>query len=651
MLGLGRQSLRLGLGKIVVLNSQEIEAGWHPLRRTERPALIGGQPQAPVGAQQKHANLIAHARRSTAQAFYDPASRTTVFVADRIASGTEQGVFLHEMTHKHGRTLLGAQAFKALTDQVVSWRSSRPGSREKAIYTAAARMATQSDSGHHDDELFAYAVENAVRLGITPSAAAHAHSAEKWLSTVISSLEAITTRLIGQPHSGRSALNPQDIVDLAYALAQVETSAHAQSIRQALNALSSSPAPDESPDVTAVPQPPAPIWFSALSKAISNLPDQSAPAEQWINLLRGLSTKGVKRDEIEWSGVQDWLALQPGRIAKSHLVHYLDENGVKVEEKMLGATTPEWQFNAEQSQWERGQYVIDFGTAWVNLYAQDANGACEGHVRKFFGSQALEQAKAFIAPQSEDDTEYGDHVLPAGQNYRELILTLPAQTPVLFISSHWEEANVLAHIRFNERTDTEGKKVLFIEEIQSDWGQVGREKGFTPAVPSLSAQALKLSHRFLAYPSALPEAPFVQKTDAWVGLCIKRMLRYAVDNDFERIAFISGEQIVERFKLKLGSDGLRDFYDAIVPGIAKKVIRGLGSEALISTEVFFGPDENSPGDAEGEGPVTSFQTAFDITPQMRECVLRGLPLFSMRDEVPPEEPYEEPSAEQTFSPG
>jgi hypothetical protein len=38
-------------------------------------------------------------------------------------------------------------------------------------------------------------------------------------------------------------------------------------------------------------------------------------------------------------------------------------------------------------------------------------------------------------------------------------------------SSHWDEPNVLAHVRMNDRVDAQGKKVLFIEEVQSDWGQ------------------------------------------------------------------------------------------------------------------------------------------------------------------------------------
>lgn len=40
-----------------------------------------------------------------------------------------------------------------------------------------------------------------------------------------------------------------------------------------------------------------------------------------------------------------------------------------------------------------------------------------------------------------------------------------------FSSSHFDEKNILVHIRHNTRTDSEGNKVLFLEEVQSDFGQ------------------------------------------------------------------------------------------------------------------------------------------------------------------------------------
>ena len=38
-----------------------------------------------------------------------------------------------------------------------------------------------------------------------------------------------------------------------------------------------------------------------------------------------------------------------------------------------------------------------------------------------------------------------------------------------FQSSHFDEPNILVHLRMNTRTDSDGNKVLFLEEVQSDW--------------------------------------------------------------------------------------------------------------------------------------------------------------------------------------
>ena len=53
-----------------------------------------------------------------------------------------------------------------------------------------------------------------------------------------------------------------------------------------------------------------------------------------------------------------------------------------------------------------------------------------------------------------------------------------------YSSQHWETENIVVHVRHKDRKDPSGKKVLFIEEIQSDWHQAGREKGYSSGVRS-----------------------------------------------------------------------------------------------------------------------------------------------------------------------
>jgi hypothetical protein len=54
---------------------------------------------------------------------------------------------------------------------------------------------------------------------------------------------------------------------------------------------------------------------------------------------------------------------------------------------------------------------------------------------------------------------------------------LTANRKANFSSSHFDEPNILAHTRLNDRI-INGKKTLMVEEIQSDWHQAGRRKGY-----------------------------------------------------------------------------------------------------------------------------------------------------------------------------
>ncbi|HCT53495.1 MAG TPA: hypothetical protein DF712_13660, partial [Balneola sp.] len=75
-------------------------------------------------------------------------------------------------------------------------------------------------------------------------------------------------------------------------------------------------------------------------------------------------------------------------------------------------------------------------------------------------------------------TEYESYQLPGEkEDYRELLLTLPKSEDD-FKTSHFKQPNILAHVRFNTRISPTGERILFIEELQSDWHSKGREKGY-----------------------------------------------------------------------------------------------------------------------------------------------------------------------------
>ena len=525
---------------------------------------------------------------------------------------------------------------------------------------------------------------------------------------------------------------------------------------------------------------PAQPFYSALTRGVEGINAKALTGAMWADGLKGLVNKGTaKADEIEWSGITDWLKLQDGKVSKEQVLNYLDGNGVKIDETMLGKK-PVLDTIARN---------MGFGGWSSNLTSEQEQAV-------------IEESKKY--DHLGDNTKYGQYQLPGGENYKELLLTLPDRAATAFPttfedwkaqrlaegksdsfiawkqakgkffaaedrgnnykSSHWDQKNILAHIRFNERTDAEGKRVLFIEEIQSDWAQEGKKKGFTEPTEKLTAKLVgkwnagkdaqgkwevfagDQSRGYFEGNSAdeaieeansrrvikTPVGPFVGKTDAWVSLALKRMVSYAAENGFDKVAFVNGGQSAERYDLskqvdsisyvkdgsgyrvrakpvnggsmqdlgvlsaeklsdavgkevaekivrgdgiqsgdntilsgidlKVGGEGMKAFYDKIVPTVAKDVLRKLGGGQMTTASIasdkqgwhitppeqttsgkwmLKSSDYNSKGlqfDTEAEAQAalkdkqpSSTQLAFDITPAMREKAAAGLPLFSRID--------------------
>lgn len=222
-------------------------------------------------------------------------------------------------------------------------------------------------------------------------------------------------------------------------------------------------------------------------------------------------------------------------------------------------------------------------------------------------------------------TEFHEYQEPGGKNYREVLLKVPYSEKYddNFRSPHWSDPNVISHIRMNDRVDADNKNVLFIEELQSDWAQEGRKKGFAPKdfnkqisegekrleelrdqladikskldQPGLSPEESKsLMDEYIkiqakqsdeidwgnrlydARSSGIPEGPFIKNTNEWVDLSLKNIIRRAVDEGYDRVAFIDGYKSYLRFPQ--GADGesteagMRKFYDEIVPGRLKALV-------------------------------------------------------------------------------
>ena len=347
-----------------------------------------------------------------------------------------------------------------------------------------------------------------------------------------------------------------------------------------------------------------PIFFSKLEHVIIDKVQKKASSQDVLNLIK----KGdVKSEELKWSGIEDYLKGKK-TVTKDEVLEFLRANRIEVTEVEKGRSDIKdriLEADALKSEANRAFRAAADATDLsridiANIILGDDTGASKALESLEIGDEETREAarsmwdagsqmNAILEEERagrDVETKFSEYTLPGGENYKELLLTLPIAPGVAaretFKSSHFDEPNILAHVRFNERTDSEGNKVLFLEEVQSDWALEARKKGVkltsldirkiadkhydlvdntgrvadsitedTYSGPWDKASLERVRDRALKTAkldtSRVPDAPFIQKN--WTELALKRMLRYAAENDFDKMAWISGEQTADRYDL------------------------------------------------------------------------------------------------------
>lgn len=190
------------LGRIVVTTSDDIRANWEP--------LIGPVAMGAEGG-------------GKAQGFYDPNTKTVFIISDHIVAGDELGVVAHELMHKHGPAVLGEEGWNQLHGAIGGWASAPEGSLERTVYNEAAARVQASGPELSTQELFPYAVQVALEMGVRPNALAKPGTVARWLDQVRKVLRQVWAKIAGS----RSDFASQDLVNLAFGIAQRENPAFA----------------------------------------------------------------------------------------------------------------------------------------------------------------------------------------------------------------------------------------------------------------------------------------------------------------------------------------------------------------------------------------------------------------------------------------
>ena len=169
-------------------------------------------------------------------------------------------------------------------------------------------------------------------------------------------------------------------------------------------------------------------------------------------------------------------------------------------------------------------------------------------------------------------THHEDYTMPGGENYREILLHTPMPEGQGFpgVPHHFGGTpNVIASIRVKDRTTPEGKKMLHLEEIQSDWHQQGREKGYDTKIKEPSAKEREewrildsihpnertqeqyarlnyLDHLMAKEPFGVPHGPHAKD---WHELALKAMIQHAAENGYDQIGITPGAEQAKRYSL------------------------------------------------------------------------------------------------------
>jgi hypothetical protein len=317
--------------------------------------------------------------------------------------------------------------------------------------------------------------------------------------------------------------------------------------------------------------------YSQAEQVALNLAQDKGTGNQFLAQIS--KAPGVKPAELEWTGLADFLKSKGDQsVTKQEIASHLMRNKVQVREKQFLAP-------------ENYQRMLEDEAGIDISVTLDAEGVPSYSVYDYpsdtyrtldFGQlpEEVQDRLSFVQQRYGPAQFYeGDLQLPGGSNYREIALTLPGEELYRVPMSHsfdkQADVNRLVHMRVNDRLDANGDKVLFVEEMQSDWGQKGKKKGFTPKGqtkygPEFIATS-KDGRQFDFYDAGraqewldsqgggelkkiplrdtLPSAPFVQNTEDWVNLSLKRLITDAVNNGYKKVAFINGDQSANRYDL------------------------------------------------------------------------------------------------------
>jgi hypothetical protein len=305
--------------------------------------------------------------------------------------------------------------------------------------------------------------------------------------------------------------------------------------------------PGWGPKAITPPPPPPPVKGlealdnSRLEKFFLDTQQGKATGSQWQSMLNK-APGGIPKGEMEWTGITKLLSDNPSRkFTRAELQKHMDDSGIKLRETWRSYTKTPYEG------WDSARFETELSRLETEAHWQRQLGNSAEESRLWSEIDQMTRAQEELAGFGRPKTpEFGDwRIEGPSKNYRELTVQFEPKgkqeldrlmraredlapeimepgfkpsnfrlfvhpdrrvkydalteqinaltPPAEFTGTHWSEPNVLVHMRMSDRVGVNPKtgkpeKVLFVEEIQSDWHQKGRDQGYFNPDPEAAAQ-------------------------------------------------------------------------------------------------------------------------------------------------------------------
>jgi hypothetical protein len=283
------------------------------------------------------------------------------------------------------------------------------------------------------------------------------------------------------------------------------------------------------------------IWKSTAKEGVGRINQKKATPAQWVKMINDRGGKGTSQ-ELDWIGMEDflndYLKENGGKsVPKEVVEQYINDNQIEIVDVTKGGVFKNTAFKKnnpldiiantefaevvhfEENIWDdynedewvneddyeeskasekienswydnkTGYYIVEDDYGLFHLFDDDgANVSNPDNVD--FNDNTFDSFEETVSFAEKDagrigeggEVKYENYTEPGNEGYREVLLTLPNKEGKNYNSGHWDEKNILAHLRISDRITADGKKVMFLEEVQSDWAQEGKKKGFNDGV-------------------------------------------------------------------------------------------------------------------------------------------------------------------------